>query len=419
MRTVTPEALTRVVAALPSDAPRVVASGNFAGPHTLLAAVDAARERFRLFALNAQRPVPCREGVVHETPFVGPGVRGCPQLSYVPARLSLVPRLFEAGFPPDVVLLHTSTPRGRTVSLGTEVNILPAAIAAARRRGGLVVAQLNPHMPYTRGDGVIPLDAIDLAVDAPQDLACPPARAPDDLSDEIADHVAPYVVDGATLQAGIGGIPDAVLGRLEDRRGLRIWSEMFSDGVLHLLRTGAMDRSAPIVASFCFGSAELYRFLDDNEDVVMLRTETVNDPGTIARQRLMVSVNSALEVDLFAQANAHRVRGQTYSGIGGQTDFVVGAMHAPGGQAVVALPSWHPRADVSTVVPVLDGPATSFQHSHIVSELGAADIFGRSDAEQASQIIERVAHPRVREPLREAAAELGLSVRYCRPGHAL
>ena len=162
---------------------------------------------------------------------------------------------------------------------------------------------------------------------------------------------------------------------------------MFSDGVLGLAKAGALDPGQPVTASFAFGSADLYAWLDRNPDVRMLRTETVNDPARIARCRRVASVNSALEVDLFAQANATWVGGRVHSGFGGQTDFVVGALHSPGGQAIIALPSWHPKAQVSTVVPRLDGPVTSFQHSYIVSEQGTAVIWGHDASGQAEQII--------------------------------
>jgi Acetyl-CoA hydrolase/transferase C-terminal domain len=176
------------------------------------------------------------------------------------------------------------------------------------------------------------------------------------------------------LQLGIGAVPDAVLAALGQRQGLKVWSEMFSDGVLSLDKAGALDPAHPVVASFAFGSTELYDWMHRNPSIRMLRTETTNDPAQIERRTHMVSVNSALEVDLFAEANASRVRGRIYSGFGGQTDFVVGAMHSPEGIAVIALPSWHPKADVSTVVPRLHGPVTSFQHSFIVSDQGTATI---------------------------------------------
>jgi acyl-CoA hydrolase len=200
-----------------------------------------------------------------------------------------------------------------------------------------------------------------------------------------------------TLQLGIGAVPDAVLAALTDRRGLSIWSEMFSDGVLALERAGALDRDTPVTASFVFGSDELYRWVDRNPRIRLLRTEKTNDPGFIARQRSLVSINSALQVDLYAQANASRVHGTIYSGFGGQTDFVVGALHSPGGRAIIALPSWHPRADVSTVVPRLAGPVTSFQHSYIVSEQGTATIWGHDASGQARQIINHIAHPNARD----------------------
>jgi acyl-CoA hydrolase len=141
----------------------------------------------------------------------------------------------------------------------------------------------------------------------------------------------------------------------------------------------------------------------------MTRTEVTNDPGRISRNPAMVSVNTALQVDLFGQANASRIQARIHSGFGGQTDFIVGALHSPGGQAVIALRSWHPKADVSTIVPMVEEPVTSFQMSTVVTEQGVAEIFGRDQREQARQLIEHAAHPRVREELREEAVALGLA----------
>ncbi|WP_290050183.1 acetyl-CoA hydrolase/transferase family protein [Amycolatopsis solani] len=410
MRVLSEEQLGAVLAGVPAPVPRVVVSGNFATPSRALAVLDAALAEYRLFALNAQSGLPDRPGVLLETPFVGPGMRGRAGLRYFPSRLSLVPQLLKEALPPDVVLVHTSVPVDGVVSLGTEVNILPAAIEAARARGGLVVAQLNPRMPFTHGDGVLQLDEIDFALEAEEPLRSPVPRPLGDTAREIGERVAGLVADGATLQLGIGGIPDATLAALTGRRGLAVWSEMFSDGVLALDRAGALDPAEPVTASFVFGSAELYRWVDRNPRVRLLRTEKTNDPAVIARQRRLVSVNSALEVDLYAQANASRVRGTIYSGFGGQTDFVVGALHSPGGRAIIALPSWHPKADVSTVVPRLAGPVTSFQHSFFVSEHGVAAIWGHDAAEQARQIVDRVAHPDARAELRERGRELGFAL---------
>ncbi len=204
-------------------------------------------------------------------------------------------------------------------------------------------------------------------------------------------------------------MPDATLTALTGRRGLRMWTEMFSDGVLALDAAGALDEDHPLVTSFCFGSSELYDWIHDNPRVRMLRTEKTNDPGLIAQQRFMTSVNTALEVDLFGQANASRINARIHSGFGGQTDFIVGALHSPGGQSFIALRSWHPKADVSTIVPLLDEPVTSFQQSAVVTEHGMAQLWGRSEREQCRDIIEECAHPRVRDDLWEEAGGLGLA----------
>jgi acyl-CoA hydrolase len=375
MRVVSESRLAAVLGGL-SHRPRVVAGGNFATPWEALAVLDAAVAEFRLFVLNGQVGLPDREGVVLETPFVGPGQRGRAGLRYFPCRLSLVPHLLNEVLIPDVVIVQTSPPVNGTVSLGIEVNVLPAAIEAARARGGLVVAQVNAQMPYTFGDAVLPVGEVDYAIESDCVLASPARRERGEVARVIGERVAALVPEHATLQLGIGAVPDAVLDSLRSRRWLGVWSEMFSDGVLALEKAGALSPASPVTASFAFGSQELYDWLDRNERVRMLRTEKTNDPGLIARQPRLVSVNSALQVDLYAQANAARVHGAIYSGFGGQTDFVVGALHSPGGQAIIALPSWHPKADVSTVIPRLSGPVTSFQHSFIVSEQGTAAIWG-------------------------------------------
>jgi acyl-CoA hydrolase len=293
------------------------------------------------------------------------------------------------------------------VSLGTEVNVLPAAIEAARARGGLIIAQVSRHVPYTYGDAILSVDDIDYGLEADIPLPSPAPRPPLETSAAIGDRVAALVPDGAALQLGIGGVPDAVLTALKVRRGLSVWSEMFSEGVLGLAAAGALDAGQPVIASFAFGSPELYAWMDRNPGVRMMRTETTNDPARIARHSRMISVNTALQVDLFAQANASRVRGLIYSGFGGQTDFIVGALHSHGGKAIIALPSWHPKAGVSTVVPRLTGPVTSFQHSFIVSDQGTAAVWGHDASAQAGAIIAEVAHPSVREELRAAGRDLG------------
>ncbi len=410
MRTVTETQLSEVLQNLGAAEPRVIASGNLAAPLRALAILDGAVPRYRLTMLNAPRGIPDRPGVAYETAFVGPGMRGHPRLRYFPCRLSLLPHLLAHALAPDVVVVHTSARQGATFSLGVEVNVLPAAIELARARGAVVVAQANRQMPVTYGDATIPADAIDYVYEVDEPLpACQPA--PDDeTSGVIGERVAHLVPDGATLQLGIGGIPDATLRALKQHSGLRIWSEMFSDGVMDLETSGRLDRDTPITASFCFGSPQLYDWVDGNRRVRMLRTEKTNDPSLIARQPALTSVNGALQVDLFAQANASRIGARVYSGFGGQTDFIVGAMHSPGGHAIIALRSWRPRLDESTVVPLLAGPVTSFQHSYIVTENGVANVWGRDATEQAQQICDQAAHPDARDELRQIGRDLGLGL---------
>ncbi|MEI6649180.1 MAG: acetyl-CoA hydrolase/transferase C-terminal domain-containing protein, partial [Actinomycetes bacterium] len=175
-------------------------------------------------------------------------------------------------------------------------------------------------------------------------------------------------------------------------------------------RLGALDEDVPITASFIFGSRELYDWLHLNRRVRMLRTEKTNDPSQIAKQARMTSINACLQVDLFDQANASRVRGKIYSGFGGSTDFIVGALHSRGGQSFMALPSWHEKTGTSTIIPKITEAVTSFQHSYVVTENGVAPCFGRSEFEQAANLIEKAAHPNAREELWDAAFKMGLAL---------
>jgi acyl-CoA hydrolase len=404
-------AVAAALAAVPGagDPPRAVVSGNFGTPALLLGAVADSFPALTVYGINLQDCLPQRAGLRFETSFVGPGVRKQPELRYVPSRLSLVPRLFEAALPPDMVLIHTSTPLDGGVSLGIEVNILPAALEAVRRRGGLVVAQMNRQMPYTYGHGEIPLDQVDLAIEVDEPLISPHTFAMDDASENIGRRIAARVSDGATLQLGIGAVPDAVLHGLSQRRELHVWSEMISDGVLELEQLGALDRERPLICSFLFGSEELYSWVHRNERVRLLRTEITNDPSRISQQPMMTSVNTGLQVDLFGQVNASRIAGRIFSGFGGQPDFVVGALHSTGGQSIMALRSWHPRANVSTIVPLVDEPVTSLQPSAVITEQGVAELFGYDERGQAANLIEHAAHPAVRAELWEEAKALNLA----------
>jgi acyl-CoA hydrolase len=408
MRVVTQREVGERLEALSPQQPRIVVSGNFATPFEL---VKCAAERIavlRFFVLNPQDGWPRRDGIITETPFVGPGVRTDEDLKYLPMRLSLVPRLFATSRPPDVVLLQTSTPRNGKVSLGIETNLLPAAIEEVRRRGGLVIAQINSHMPYTFGDSEIVVDDVDLAIEHDAALPVPHERPADEAAEVIGANVASLSSDGATLQLGIGQLPDAALGHMHHRRHLGVWSEMISDGIMLLDRAGAIDVDRVMTSTFLFGTSELYEWANENPRLVMRRTEVANNPARIAEQPAMLSINTALQVDLYAQANASFVRGRIYSGFGGQPDFVSGALHSRGGQAVLALRSWHEKSDASSIVAHLSDPVCSFQHSVIVTEQGVAPIFGFSQQSQARSLIDHAAHPKAREDLLRAAQDMHL-----------
>ena len=407
MRVINQEQLKAILSSYTNN-PRIIASGNFAAPPVLLAAADEVIPEFKLHMLNAHDGIPDREGITYETAFVGPAMRRHPRLSYFPARLSMLPVIIREHLRPDIVFLHTSSPRFDTVSLGIEVNVLPMAIETAQAHGGLVIAQANKQMPYTYGDAQIYESEIDYLVEVDEPLLHKEQLPISDTAQVIGSRIASLIGDNSTLQLGIGAVPDAVLSSLKDRSGLRIWTEMFSDGVLELFKAGVLDKEVLMTASFLFGSQELYDWVNLNRLVRMRRTERTNDPSQIARQARMTSINAALEIDLFDQANASHVRGQIYSGFGGSTDFIVGALHSRGGASFMALPSWHPKANVSTIVPNIGSNITSFQHSYVVTEQGVAACFGKSQNEQATNLIEYAAHPNAKEALRQSARELNL-----------
>jgi len=404
VRTITFEQLGSILGGVGPN-PRVLTSGNFATPYTLLSAVDQVLPEYRLHMLNAHGQLPKRDGVTYETAFIGPAMRD-PNTQYIPARLSLLPLLLKREYRPDIVLIQTSPKHHDTVSLGIECNVIPAAIEAAREHGGIVIAQANPQMPYTYGDAQIYESDIDFLIECEEDLTTIEPGPLDDTSRQIGELIATRINDGSTLQLGIGAVPDAVVQSLHQKKGFRVWTEMFSDGVLGLHKSGSLDPDIPLTASFIFGSRELYDWLNKNKKVRIMRTEVTNNPGMIERQAQMTSVNAALQVDLFDQANASRIKGHIYTGFGGSTDFIVGALHSRGGQSFIALPSWHPKANVSTIVPLIDEPITSFQHSAVATEQGIADVFGRTQAQQARNLIDHAAHPDVRDHLTQAAHDM-------------
>ena len=235
------------------------------------------------------------------------------------------------------------------------------------RPWGLVIAQTNPRMPHTYGDALVHVDDIDYFIEVDEPLMSLEPREPDEVAQAIAGRIYSKIPDGATLQLGIGAVPDAVLSSLTGRRGLRIWSEMFSDGVLPLDELGCFDTDVPLTASFVFGSQRLYDWLDGNRRVRMRRTETTNNPGRISRTPSMISVNSALQVDLYGQANASRIRAGSTRGSAGPRLRRGTAL--AGGHAFIALRPGI-RAHKSPRSCPDRRSVTSFQHSSVVTEYG-------------------------------------------------
>ena len=318
MQIVSSEALAAVLAALP-DNPRIVISGNAATPAAAVAVIDAALERYTIHALNAAPgTAPERPGVTAETCFVGAGMRRHPALAYVPSRLSLVPRLFQGPLPPDAVVVHCAPARDGQLSLGIECNILPAAIEACRARSGRIIAVINDQMPYTFGDAQLPVDVIDYAIEVSAPLPQVPPAAPDDDSTRIgALVVIAFAEPTPPLARVIHELAHVVQqGAAEHPVTIPQAAPPVVD------RAGAMDEHQPLTTSFLLGTRELYDWVDGNKRVRMMRTERTNDPSLIALQRSMTSINTALEIDLFGQANASRIKARIYSGFGGQTDFI-------------------------------------------------------------------------------------------------
>ena len=353
----------------------------------------------------------------HRALFIGPNARAAVnegRADYVPVFLSDVPRLFRRGLLPlDAVFLNVTPPdRHGFCSLGTSVEAVPAAMAAART----VIVQLNPALPRTLGESFIHVSSIDLAVevDEPPHELKPPYIG--ETERRIGDFVADLVPDGATLQLGIGAIPSAVGAALGEKHDLGIHTEMFTDPVVDLVEAGVVTGArkernrGKIVCAFMMGSRRLYEFVHDNPMVEMRPVDFTNDTAVIRAFSHMVAVNSAIEVDLTGQVVADSIGHRMYSGVGGQHDFVRGALLAESGRAIIALPST--ARDRSRIVATLqDGAGVVTTRAHaptIVTEWGVAELFGRSIHERAEALI-AVAHPDHRDRLRHEARELHLA----------
>jgi 4-hydroxybutyrate CoA-transferase len=346
--------------------------------------------------------------------FVGANLRDAiasGEADYIPIFLSEVPALFRRGILPlDVAMIQLSPPDSHGFcTLGVSVDASRAAVQKART----VIAEVNPRMPRTHGDSFVHVDDIDFGVEVDYPLHEHPRPVLSGAERAIGRNVAGLVENGATLQMGIGAIPDAVLAALTDHRDLGVHTEMFSDGVIDLVVrgviTGANKRVHPgkLVSSFLMGTRRLYDFVDDNPQVAMLVADYVNDSAVIRRNPKVTAINSALEVDLTGQVVADSIGVRQYSGVGGQMDFIRGASLSEGGRPIIALPSTTGRGE-SRIVPLLKpgaGVVTTRAHVHyIVTEYGIAYLYGKNLRQRARALI-RVAHPDCREELERAAYE--------------
>lgn len=340
--------------------------------------------------------------------FVGPNMRAklnLDRVDYLPCLLSEVPALFRSGRRPiDVAFIHVSPPDLHGYcSLGTSVDVTRAAVECAK----VVIAQINPQMPRVHGDGLIHLKQIHHTIEINEAL---PESKPIPLTDDaiaIGKNVSALIENGSTLQAGIGGIPDAVLMALKGHRHLGVHSEMWSDGMLDLIEIGAVDNSRKAihpgksVAGFVSGTQRLYRFIHDNLSVALLDIGYVNNPKNIARNPKVVTINSAVEIDLTGQVCADSIGHQIISGVGGQMDFMRGAALSSGGKPIIAISSRTHRGK-SRIVPELNlgaGVVTTRAHVHyVVTEFGTADLYAKTLNERAKELI-KIAHPEDRELL--------------------
>jgi acyl-CoA hydrolase len=330
---------------------------------------------------------------------------------YVPIFLSEIPILFKRNILPiDVAIVQVSPPDNHGYcSLGVSVDIAATAVKVAKH----IIAQVNPRMPRTLGDGIIHVSEFDSLVLAEQELPEVVCSSCDEISQRIGSHCAELVEDGATLQMGIGSIPDAVLSCLSNHKELGIHTEMFSDGIIPLIDKGVITNQHKkkyrnkTVTSFLLGSRKLYDFVDDNPSVVALNIDYVNDTSVIRTNPKVTAINSAIEVDITGQVCSDSIGAYHYSGVGGQMDFIRGAALSEGGKPIIALPSVT-REGISRIASFLKqgaGVVTTRAHAHyIVTEYGVAYLYGKNMRQRAKALIE-IAHPNHREELEQAAFE--------------
>lgn len=348
-------------------------------------------------------------GVFEINPFfIGKNIRDAVNQgrgSYIPVFLSEAPALFRSGaIPVDVALISVSLPdKHGYCSLGPSVDVSLAALQQAK----IIVAQMSPHVPRVQGDGFIHVSKLNFIVHCDERLFSPQDCPITPQEQQIGKHIANLIEDGATLQMGIGSIPNAVLAALDSHKNLGIHSEMFSDGILPLVEKGVINGANKevhrneIIASFAVGSPDLYAFMNDNPQVKLYDFAYVNNLLTIMRNPKVTAINSAIEIDLTGQVCADSIGSKMYSGVGGQVDYMYGAAFSEGGLPIIALTSTTKRGE-SKIVPFLKtgaGVVTTRAHVHwVVTEYGVVNLHGKSLKERAELLIS-IAHPDYRDAL--------------------
>jgi acetyl-CoA hydrolase len=424
-RVVTPQEAVKAV----QSGNRLFLTGNVSVPQKVLAAlVD--------YAPQLQDVEICQALTVGSADYVSPAMEGHLRVNsifisanirkavhegradFTPVLLAEFPLLFKRGLLPlDVAMIHVSPPDEHGFcSLGVEVGLTKTPAESAK----IIIAEVNEQMPRTLGDSFIHVSRLNYIVPVDYPISELPMGEGDssEVVEKIAGYIADLIPDGATMQLGIGAIPDAVLKFLFHKKDLGIHTELFSDGVIDLVDAGVLTNAqktlhpGKIVAGFMLGTKRLYDWADDNPLIELHRTEYVNDPFVIAQNERMVAVNSAIEVDLTGQVCADSIGPKLYSSVGGQLDFIYGASRSKGGVPIIALPSTNTLRDgtvLSKIAPMLKhgaGVVTSRNHvRYIVTEYGVADLYGKTIRQRATQLI-NIAHPDFREDLNKQAQEL-------------
>lgn len=412
----------------------VYIQGSTSLPETLVEALAARGKELRGvtiysgFAVARRRSPLCRpeykDSFLIDSFFVSNAFRDWIAEGYgtmTPRFLGEVPDLFRDGTcRVDVALINCSLPNeDGLVSFGVSADLAVGAVECADR----VIAQINPHVPFTPGDATIHLSQLSAAVEVDDPLVEVPTAVPTDAEINIGRSIAELIPDGATLQIGVGGIPNAVIRALKGHRHLGLHTEAMTDGVLPLLESGVIDNSMKkvlpglSVASLALGSRKLYDFLDKNDSVVFKDVAWTNNPYTIAQNPKVMSINSCLEIDLTGQVCADSIGKKIYSGVGGQHDFVFGSSKSEGGLSFLAMLSKTSKGG-NKIKPVLTEGAgvvtTRFQTNYVVTEYGAVNLRGKNLAERAKLMIS-IAAPEFREELdREAYERFGYAYRRIR-----